>query len=298
MSDPAQTGVLCVGRLYCDLIFTGMPRLPSYGTEVFADGFGVHVGGGAFITAAHLAALGQPASLATLLPNAPFSELVLPGLHAAGVDLGLSHPMPAGTEPQVTVALAGTGDRAFVTRRSGPAFPDVTAADLTRAGIGHVHIGELATLLERPSILDTARAAGATISLDCGWDEAIRPADAAPFIAAVDVFLPNEDEAAWLAEDGVTAPFAPLTVVKCGTAGARAQTCDAVVEVAAAPVEAIDTTGAGDAFNAGFLACWLKGQALRACLAAGNARGALAVTGRGGFQAEPTRLRPAANLSK
>ena len=64
MSDLAT--VLSVGRLYCDLIFTDLPRMPTMGTEVYAGGFGVHAGGGAFITAAHLAALGHPSALSAI----------------------------------------------------------------------------------------------------------------------------------------------------------------------------------------------------------------------------------------
>ncbi|MEL6800238.1 MAG: PfkB family carbohydrate kinase [Pseudomonadota bacterium] len=283
MNKSPHKGVLCVGRLYCDLIFTGVPRLPSYGTEVFAEGFGVHAGGGAVITAAHLSALGRRTALAAMLPSAPFADLVMPELRAAGLDLSLCRPNPTGA-PQVTVAMAGAGDRAFLTRRTGPPFPEITRADL--AGVGHIHIGELGTLIERPGILRLAQEWGATVSLDCAWDEGVTARDAAPLIAEVDVFLPNEAEAARLREQGLQPPFAPLTVTKRGAAGASAEARGGAVTVPAEPVEAVDTTGAGDAFNAGFLAAWLEGQGLEACLGAGNARGALAVTGRGGFRAE------------
>lgn len=296
MSKSPHKAVLCVGRLYCDLIFTGVPRLPSYGTEVFAEGFGVHAGGGAFITAAHLSALGHRTALAAMLPGAPFSDLVMPELRSTGLDLSLCRPNPAG-EPQVTVAMAGAGDRAFLTRRTGPAYPDITADDLTRARIGHIHVGELGTLIERPGIVALAQEAGATVSLDCAWDEGITARDAAPLISEVDVFLPNEAEAARLRDLGLQPPFAPLTVTKRGAAGASASARDVSVSVPAEPVEAVDTTGAGDAFNAGFLAAWLVGQPVEACLTAGNARGAMAVAGRGGFRVEPRR-QPAPDLVK
>ena len=81
--DQKQFKVICAGRLYCDLIFTGMPRLPSHGTEVFAKGFAVHPGGGAYITAANLAQLGHDVWLASMLPNAPFIEAILPEMTAA-----------------------------------------------------------------------------------------------------------------------------------------------------------------------------------------------------------------------
>ena len=118
-------GVLCVGRVYCDAILSGLPRLPSSGTEIFADGLQLRAGGGAFTTAAYLSALGRPAYLAAALPAAPFDQIVLSDIAAAGVDASACVPAPPGSEPQLTVALVGAGDRAFVTRRCGPASPAI-----------------------------------------------------------------------------------------------------------------------------------------------------------------------------
>ncbi|MEM7568109.1 MAG: hypothetical protein AAF321_12840, partial [Pseudomonadota bacterium] len=60
--------VLCAGRLYCDLVFAGAPRLPTLGEEVFCEGLTLDAGGGAFITAAWLAALGRRATLFAIAP--------------------------------------------------------------------------------------------------------------------------------------------------------------------------------------------------------------------------------------
>ncbi len=278
-----RRGVLSVGRAYCDLIFTGLPRLPSMGTEVFASGLGVHTGGGAPITAAHLAQLGRPASLAAILPVDPFAALLRRDLEAAGVDLRLSRPAPPGSDLQATVAMTDAGDRAFLTRRAGPAAPLPTPQDLRRMDIGHMHVGELTTLLELPELVEIAGAAGVSLSLDCAWDDEIDAKAAAPLIARVDVFLPNAAEAAQLAGLGVQRPFAPLTVIKSGADGASAETEHGRLDSPAFATEVIDTTGAGDAFNAGFLDAWLDGGTVEACLRAGNAAGARAVSMRGGF---------------
>lgn len=228
-------GVLCVGRAYCDLIFTDVARMPSMGTEVFAGGLGVHAGGGAPIAAAHAAAAGRPSFLAATLPQAPFGEICAEQLRAAGVDLSLCRAAEAGADPQVTMAIAGPVDRAFVTRRAGPAAPDLTPGQLAGLGLAHLHIGELTTLVEMPGLIDLARAAGLTLSLDCAWDDANDAVQAAPLIAQVDVFLPNASEAAWLADSGVQAPFAPLTVIKRGPDGAVAMRGDERVECRAGP---------------------------------------------------------------
>lgn len=275
--------VLCVGRLYCDLIFTDLPRMPTMGTEIYAGGFGVHAGGGAFITAAHLAALGHVSALSAMLPPQPFGQILSDDLEEAGIDLRLCGTLPAGDAPQVTVALAGKGDRAFVTRRSGPAFPPLEAGDLTGIGTAHVHIGELATLIERPEIVRVARSAGATISLDCSWDDSLAAADIADAVASVDLFLPNDAEVAHLRDIGVPESRFPLTAIKQGPGGATALVDGRKVHAPARPVEVVDTTGAGDAFNAGFISAWLAGESVDACLRSGNLQGAGAVAQRGGF---------------
>jgi sugar/nucleoside kinase (ribokinase family) len=283
-----------VGRLYCDLIFTEVPRLPSMGTEVFAGGFGLHAGGGAFITAAYFAALGHPAGLACLLPGGAFRNLIAEDLEGARLDLDLCGALEAGLDPQLTVSMVGRRDRAFLTRRSGAAAPTLTAGDLARTGTAHLHIGELATLVERPDLLGVAREAGATISLDCGWDDDIPVGCVRDLLSRVDVFLPNEAELRHLRRHGLEEPLAPLTVVKWGADGARAIADGDEVSAPAEPVVAVNTTGAGDAFNAGFLSAWLAGAPLSRCLRSGNALGARAIAGRGGFRAAPEGLTKAA----
>ena len=273
----SSRAVLCAGRIYCDLVFTGLDRMPRLGAEVFAGGLGVHAGGGAFITAATFPALGRPSALCGVLPAEPFGSLVRADADAAGIDLRYCAAAPEGADPQVTVAIVASGDRAFLTRAPGRALPQMAALD----GARHLHIGELGTLREHPELLGLARAAGMTVSLDCAWDDSVTP-DVAPLIAAVDVFLPNEGEAAQLARLGLPLPQGPITVVKRGAKGASAISADGRIDADAPAVEVRDPTGAGDAFNAGFLDRWLDGAPLRDCLAAGNACGAATVQAVGG----------------
>ena len=287
MQATAKPSVLSVGRLYCDLIFTDLPRLPTLGTEVFSDGFGMHAGGGAFITAAHLSMLGHRSALATMLPAPPFSDLVRPDLDASGVDLSLCTTLPASAGPQITVAMVEQGDRAFLTHRAGPPFPRLTAADLAQHGLRHVHVGELASLVAEPDLIPLARQTGMTISVDCSWDEAMTADDIRPLARTIDVFLPNEAEYDALRAMGLADSFAPVTIVKRGAAGATAITEAGTLDVPTTAIEAVDTTGAGDAFNAGFLSAWLTGQDMGDCLAAGNVQGAIAVQQSGGFNPAP-----------
>ena len=282
--------VLCAGRLYADLVFTDLPRMPTPGTETFAGGAALHAGGGAFITAAWLAALGREARLAAVLPAEPFGAAVAAQVRRAGVAFAPLAPAPAGADPQVTVAMARGGDRAFLTRRAGPALPPL---DLGAAGLAHLHVGELATLVEAPGLLAAARAAGLTISLDCAWDDAMTAAQAA-LVREVDLFLPNAAEAARLAALGVApGQGRALWVVKDGARGATAHGPGGPVHRPARPARVVDATGAGDAFDAGFLDLWLAGAPLAACLDRGAACGAAAVGRAGGATAAVCVAAPA-----
>lgn len=277
------TTIVCAGRVYCDLIFTGLPHAPSAGREVFADALSIHAGGGAATTAAWLSSLGRPAALSSVMPAAPFDDPVRCDLRRAAVDLSLCSEA-AGDEPQLTVAMVYQEDRAFLTRAPGAALPQLTPHDLKRLDARHLHVGELRTLIERPDLIGIARSAGVTISADCGWDETV-DAECAPLIAALDLFLPNEDEARFLTRLGLDPRPAPLTVIKRGASGADALTEHRHITRPAPKVAVVDTTGAGDAFNAGFVDAWLGGASIEHALDQGNMCGARAVTVAGGMAA-------------
>ncbi len=240
----------------------------------------LHAGGGAFITAATVAALGHGVSQISVLPVAPFDSIVARNMAAQGVDARLCVTADPGTDPQITVVIGTRDDRAFLTRASGQALPPLEPAMFANAR--HLHIGELSTLRDNPALIDHARAARLTISLDCGWQDLFSP-ESAPLIAQVDVFLPNASEAEALAAAGVPDDCASLTVVKCGSNGARARVRGGDWQsLPARPVSVVDATGAGDAFNGGFVSDWLHGMPLLQCLATGNTCGAAAVQKIGG----------------
>lgn len=275
--------VICVGRLYCDLIFSGLARMPKLGEELFAKGVALHAGGGAYITAAYLAALGRPVSLVATLPQSPFDTIVRAELAQTKIDSRYCLPSPEQGEPQITVAMVHEGDRAFVTRRAGHAFSQVDRSWLEEPDVGHLHIGELTTLIDHPWLVVEAHARGYSVSLDCGWDDAaFGHADLQKQLRSIDVFLPNEAEAAQLAALGHPVPLGKIEVVKKGALGAEARSGANHFTKQARPVDVVDTTGAGDAFNAGFLNAWLSGQALETCLEAGNDCGSFAVQNIGG----------------
>jgi len=276
-------GVLCTGRLYCDIVMGGLPALPTPGSEVYADRLTLAAGGGAYITAAYLVARGRRAGLAALLPAEPFGAAIADELAGSGIDLSACSAAAPGAEPQVTVAMIVDGERAFVTRRAGLAVPATLAAAIGSGRYRHLHLGELATLAEAPQVVALARAAGLSVSADCAWDAAVLArTDLPALLAGVDVFLPNRVEAEALARHAPLADHAPLVVIKDGAAGAEAIRGATALHRPALATRVVDTVGAGDAFNAGFLDAWLGGAALADCLDAGAASAAMAVGRIGG----------------
>ena len=257
--------------------------MPTPGTEVFSDHLSLHAGGGAFITAATLAAYGYEVSQFSVFPASPFAQTVQDELLRHNVCSGYCTPAAPNADPQISVAIANDGDRAFLTRLAGPALPETTPQ--TFSGFAHMHIGELKTLEDNPSLLAHARSAGLTISLDCSWQDEFDPA-VVDLIAAVDVFLPSFREQEALLAVGVPENCAALTVVKCGEHGARAcqrSSSDWVISDTV-PATVVDATGAGDAFNGGFLSEWLKSASLEQCLASANLAGRAAIRAIGGAE--------------
>ena len=281
MSTASERGILCAGRLYCDLVFTGVPNLPRLGEETFAQGLTSHAGGGAFITAATIRALGCKASVFATLPEAPFDQVVRRDMVATGITSELCATATPGQGPQVTAATVLNGDRSFLTHNAGTALP---ATALPVGAWQHLHIGELRTLVDYPGLVDQARTAGMTLSVDCGWDESLlhQGTTVSDLLAGVDVFLPNEMEYEALTASGCRESSATLVVVKRGDKGASALQAGTWVHHPGTTAEVVDTTGAGDAFNGGFLVSWLAGEPLNTCLAVGNCCGAASVRSVGG----------------
>jgi sugar/nucleoside kinase (ribokinase family) len=159
--------------------------------------------------------------------------------------------------------------------------------DRLLAATRHVHVASY-YLLDGlrdavPSLIETAHAAGATVSLDPQgdpsgrWDGGLRA-----LAASLDVLFVNEQE------HGMLAAGSPLTVVKRGARGASALAEGERIDASPPAVDAVDATGAGDSFDAGFIAGRLRGLGLAETLALACACGALSTRALGGTAAQPT----------
>jgi sugar/nucleoside kinase (ribokinase family) len=134
---------------------------------------------------------------------------------------------------------------------------------------------------------------GLTISLDTNDDPAGEWAGVLhELLPLADVLLPNSSELCRIARRA-TVPEAldalssivPIIAVKCGSGGALVQHGRRRTSIPAVSVDVLDSVGAGDSFNAGFLAAWLSGQSPEESARAGNVTGALSATHPGGVEA-------------
>jgi len=289
MMTTEKSAVISIGRIYCDLIFTGLDELPVLGRELFASDMEIAAGGGAFIAAAHFAHIGRTAALLARLGTDTFSRAIGEKMQQSGVDLQfLEHSADAG--PQVTVATVVGHDRAFLTRRAGAARPSTLDAAFAWNKARHLHIAEFATLHEIPDLISRAKDNGLSVSLDPSWDASlIYDKGLLRACAGVDVFLPNLEEAEAITghadpEAALTALSGafPVVALKGGAQGAWVFSPACFHHAAAKKVPVVDTTGAGDAFNAGFIDAWLRREEEKLCLEAGVAAGSLAVQAAGG----------------
>lgn len=275
--------VLVVGPWFADMIFRGLSRPILPGTEVFAEEFSL-LPGGAFTLAMALRRLGREVVWTTDFGNDLFSQYVLSIARAEGLnEIGFRHhriPLRS-----LTVVFSYPSDRAMATYQDRVSPPSLTAllrehrprmlllpslqyGQATRAALGVAH--ELGTQV----FMDCQDVPG-TLDIPMLQDT----------LAQVDIFAPNTDEALRLTgtstvEEALDAlgTLVDTVIIKRGGAGATAIRRGQRYDIAAVPLAAVDTTGAGDCFNAGFIHALLSGHPLPDCLAVAVACGAAAIT--------------------
>ena len=288
--------VLVVGEINVDLILQGAHAFPTPGKEVLVDDVVLTLGSASAICAMGLARLGTPVAFLGKVGTDPWGEFCLDVMRAAAIDVSRVIA-EAKIKTGVTVSVTSPRDRALVSYLGSIRAlraDDVPASALR--GFDHLHVSSY-FLQEglRPgsrSLFARARAAGLTTSLDPGFDPSERWAgDLQETLAEVDLFFPNEVELRAITRtDAVPDALRRLaggrarTIAKLGAQGCATLADDGrLLQVPSYSVEAVDTTGAGDSFNAGFLHAWLARRPLEECLRWGAACGSLSTRGLGGI---------------
>ncbi|MGW2819747.1 carbohydrate kinase family protein [Streptomyces sp. NPDC001443] len=295
--DDPPWDVYLTGDVFLDIIFTGLDSAPVRGTESWARGMGSSPGGVANMATA-LARLGLRTSLAAAFGDDHYGEYCWDALEQGeGIDLAPSRTVP-GWHSSVTVSMAYEGERTMVSHGHEPppeAVLDQAGAP-EHAPRARAAVASLTPGRRAPWIAEAARA-GTRIFADVGWDDtgAWDLAGLAD-LAHCEAFLPNAEEA--MRYTGADCPRAaahaltahvPLAVVTLGADGAYAvdRRTGESAEVPAIAVEALDPTGAGDVFVAGFVTGTLAGWPLADRLAFAGLTAALSVQEFGGSLSAP-----------
>ena len=289
--------ILAVGELNPDLILAGInAKAPRLGVEQEFESYHLTLGSSTAISCVLMQRLGLVTMMAACVGDDNHGKFCRVALDAAGVDTSLVTVVPD-VATGLTVCLPYPHDRMLLTAKGAMAMNPALAItpDVLRNS-RHLHVGSffLQTGL-RPVLADlfaTAQSLGLSTSLDTGWDpdERWMSMDLQAVLAHTSYFFPNELEFERLT--GTTDPVAgsakllaigvETVVLKCGAKGAVSIDLRGAIRHQGYTVQPIDTTGAGDAFNAGYLAAMFDEAPVIERLAFGNACGALTASAIGG----------------
>ncbi|HYA25666.1 MAG TPA: carbohydrate kinase family protein [Terriglobales bacterium] len=293
--------VVVVGELNADLVLTGLTSLPAYGEVRLAKDMRFALGSSSAIFACNLARLGMEVGFVGKLGADETGDFLLQSLRDRGVDTSQIVRSPAG-RTGICVVMSFPHEYAmasFPGIRETFCLEEVNLDYVKTARHMHMSSFYLQTAL-RPGchkLFYLAKEAGLTTSLDPDVDPSSKwNGEMREVLPYVDIFLPNEQEAARIS--GETDPADALNslcrlsrtvVIKRGAKGVLTKCGERKVEVPGFSVRPVDTTGAGDSFNAGFVFQFIQGAPLAECVAWGNACGALSTRALGGTEGFPTR---------
>jgi sugar/nucleoside kinase (ribokinase family) len=298
--------ILVLGDLMLDVVLA--PERPLERATDVPGVVRLRTGGSAAGTARWLGRLGARVQLVTSIGRDSIGRALVDVVRRDGVQVRAVRPHGQKTG-RIGILIGADGERSFVADRSAADALDPSAlqpAWFARLDAVHLPVYSLLTeplgLAGRRAV-ELARSAGASVTLDLASSGPLLAngrATAERLLREVhpDLLFATEGEAlALLGERALESllEFAPVAIVKRGAAGAtvlaRRVEGDATealrFEVATQPIGATDSTGAGDAFDAGFLVAWLDARADAADAASGAQAGAGAAQfhGAGGREA-------------
>jgi sugar/nucleoside kinase (ribokinase family) len=292
--------ILIAGELNPDLILRDYEFFPSPGKEILVKDLELTLGSSSAICAVGLARLGNNVTFVANVGADLYGDYCQEILKREGIDISFVNRR-ADLKTGITVSITYPQDRALITYPG--AIASLTPHDVPMqalAACAHIHVSSFVLQAGlRPGIRElfsSARRVGLTTSLDPGWDPAEKwSGDLIDILPEVDVFLANEQEIEAITgrldivkglealENGHT-----LVIGKMGSRGCITRYEGNLIRVEAFAIEAVDTTGAGDSFAAGFLHAWLRRRDLEDCLRFAAACGALSTRGMGGTTTQPS----------
>ncbi len=299
MASDTSFDILVAGEINPDLILSGDVAPAFDQTEKLVDSAVLTIGSSSAIFACGAARLGLKVAFIGVCGDDIFGRFMLMEMQKRGVDVS-NVIVRADEQTGLSVILNRGVDRAILTHPG--LIAALQASDIPEAllrSARHLHVASyfLQTDLEPglPDLFRQARAWGLTTSLDTNYDPSERWTGFDELLSTTDVFFPNKTEALSIAQSEDVESAAKqlsdrckLVAIKLGADGALLRRKDETICVPALTVDIIDTVGAGDTFEAGFLYGYLKGWELEKSLQLATACAALSMRASGGTAAQPT----------
>jgi len=290
--------VLVVGELNVDLILNDIPSQPQIGKEILAGNMTVALGSSSAIFASNISTLGMRTAFVGKLGNDSFGELVMESLENKKVDTGFIL-CDEQEKTGATIVLNYGEDRSMITYAG--AMEHLTQDDVSDEILQtarHLHVSSVFLQKElKPGLIklfSRAKDLGMTTSLDVQWDPDEKwDIDFKHLLPFVDVFLPNKQELSAITgrtnlKDTLQSlnKEANTIVVKMSNEGSLGFKEGEIIKAPAfVNLTVVDAIGAGDSFNAGFIAHYINKESLQKCLQYGNLMGAINTTANGGTEA-------------
>ena len=285
--------IVVIGELNIDLVLWNVP-MPENEKEKLAEDMRFAMGSSSAITAHNLSMIGSNVGFLGKAGQDTFGDFMIDQLGQGGVET--SHIIRDGAvKTGATIVLANPPKKALLTYMG--AMTEMTIDDINFDYVSqarHLHMGcyylQTGLIPDVSWLFAKAKDLGLSTSLDTNWDPSEKwSKDIYKVLEQTDIFLPNDDEAirighAKTLDEAVErlSKIVKVLVVKKGSGGAMLSVEGEIISDDGFRVNAVETTGAGDSFNAGFIHSYLKGESWDKCLRFGNACGALAVTAIGG----------------
>lgn len=293
--------ILVVGELNIDLILKDIKGLPAMGQEIISNNMDIVLGSSSAIFACNITTLGSAVSFAGMIGNDLFGQFILTELKNRNVDTSFIVTSDL-QKTGITVILNYGEERANVTHCGAMQNFNFDNFPLSKLSLfNHLHLSsyflQKSLLPDIPRLFKAAKEKGLSTSLDLQWDPENKwdfPYDKClPF---VDIFLPNESEICALTgkgnvEDAIlkVATTGTVVVVKRGAKGALA--CERgrfIFSKGFAHTHFVDSVGAGDSFNAGFIFKYINGHPIEESLRFANLTGVINTLAAGGTTAFST----------
>lgn len=291
------------GDVNIDIVIPGVEKFPKPGQEDEVPVMETFVGGGGALLALGMGKLGLHPVFQGEVGDDCYGAFIRKIFRENNIDDSLLRTSKT-QKTGISLSFTNEKDRSFLTYRGTNESINIDTVDVEKVNdASHIHVTGYAGSTNHDSYLRFLRRiqeeTQATVSFDVGWDSTGEwKREIYQLFPYIDVLFMNETEARHYgrkhnAKEAALdfAAYCGLAVIKLGKQGSIAVKGKDIYEAAAYTVEAIDTTGAGDSFNAGFLYGFLKGKSPEDSLRCGNGCGALSVTALGGNTGFPTESR-------